>query len=106
MNKVRIALLLVNAAGIVLALILGRLSVYLFIASLTAFAAYGMDKLCAIKSWYRFPEAYLLLLTAVGGGAGAMGAIMLFRHKIRKIKFFLSALIMTIVQLIIIGVLL
>ncbi|MBE6357400.1 MAG: DUF1294 domain-containing protein [Lentisphaerae bacterium] len=99
MNKVRISLLILIAAGFILALIMGRMAIYMLTVSIAVFAAFGLDKYCAIKRWRRFPEAYLLLLTVLGGGAAALGAMCVFRHKIRKWKFWAVATVFTAVQI-------
>lgn len=59
----------------------------LAIVNIAAFFIYGWDKFCAKQGWRRVPEKILLLLALVGGSAGAMAAMALFRHKTRHLKF-------------------
>ncbi len=56
--------------------------------NLLAFAVFACDKLTAKTGMARCPEN-LLLLFAGAGPAGALAAMMVFRHKTRHIKFFL-----------------
>ena len=60
---------------------------YLAIINAVAIAAYGWDKLCAIRKWWRVPELTLLGLAAIGGSVGALVAMKLFRHKTLHLKF-------------------
>ena len=60
---------------------------WLILINLIAFAPYGIDKLKAIRHEYRISEAALLTLAFVGGSAGALLGMLVFRHKIRKPKF-------------------
>ncbi len=60
---------------------------YLAIINAVAIAAYGWDKLCAIRKWWRVPELTLLGLAAIGGSVGALVAIKLFHHKTLHLKF-------------------
>jgi uncharacterized membrane protein YsdA (DUF1294 family) len=55
--------------------------------SLTAFLAFGFDKLSAIAQWLRVPEWVLIGLTLAGGTLGALLAMLLFRHKTAKRSF-------------------
>jgi uncharacterized membrane protein YsdA (DUF1294 family) len=55
--------------------------------SLTAFIAFGFDKLSAISRWLRVPETVLIGLAFVGGTIGALLAMGLFRHKTAKRSF-------------------
>ena len=50
---------------------------------------YGIDKLKAVKKKWRIPEKTLLIL-ALLGPLGALAGMLLFRHKIRKPKFYLG----------------
>lgn len=50
--------------------------------SITAFAFYGFDKGLAKASIKRVPEALLHLLALLGGFAGALLGMLVFRHKI------------------------
>lgn len=50
---------------------------------------YGIDKLKAVKKKWRIPEKTLLVL-ALLGPLGALAGMLLFRHKIRKPKFYLG----------------
>ena len=60
---------------------------YLTIINAVAIAAYGWDKLCAIRKWWRVPELTLLGIAAIGGSVGALLAMKLFHHKTLHLKF-------------------
>ena len=60
---------------------------YLAIINAVAIAAYGWDKLCAIRKWWRVPELMLLGLAAIGGRVGALVVMKLFHHKTLHLKF-------------------
>ena len=60
---------------------------YFAIINAVAIAAYGWDKLCAIRKWWRVPELTLLGLAAIGGSVGALVAMKLFHHKTLHLKF-------------------
>lgn len=60
--------------------------VYL-VMSITAFAAYGVDKAAAKADRRRTSEQMLLTLGLVGGWPGALLAQQVFRHKTRKRSF-------------------
>jgi len=70
---------------------LGHVSLLLLIgyglASIVAFILYGIDKRAAINGNRRIPEAHLHLFALVGGWPGALLAMSLFRHKLRKASF-------------------
>ena len=61
--------------------------VYLIIVNIVTFFAYGIDKIKAKKGSWRTPEAVLLLLAFIGGAAGALAGMLLFRHKTQHKKF-------------------
>jgi len=54
---------------------------------------FGVDKLKSMSGGWRISEARLLLV-ALFGPFGAYAAMLLFRHKTRKIKFLLVPLFM------------
>ncbi len=56
------------------------------VLNLISFAAFGLDKLYAVKGHWRIPELHLIALSAAGILGGLLGMVM-FRHKIRKPKF-------------------
>lgn len=56
-----------------------------------AFVIFGRDKFRARSNAWRTPES-LLLAIALLGPFGAYGAMLFFRHKTRKVKFFLVPL--------------
>lgn len=66
------------------------LSIYILI-NLIVFLLYGIDKWKAIHHKWRIPEAHLIL-AGVFGILGAILGMLLFRHKIRKPKFYLGFL--------------
>ena len=55
--------------------------------SAAAFVAFGLDKWRAGRSKQRVPEATLALMGAVGGWAGGLLGMILFRHKTAKLTF-------------------
>ena len=57
--------------------------------NLIGFAAMALDKRRAIRHKWRIPEAHLIL-AGVFGIFGAVLGMLLFRHKIRKPKFYIG----------------
>ena len=59
------------------------------IVNLVVFAMYGIDKWKAIHHKWRIPEA-TLISAAFFGVVGALLGMIVFHHKIRKPKFYIS----------------
>jgi len=64
-----------------------RLLVWYCVMSLFALVLYGWDKRMAVRDRWRIPEAVLLSTALLGGGAGALAGMLLFRHKTCKPLF-------------------
>lgn len=62
--------------------------IFLLLINGASLVLFGVDKLKSIKKRWRIPETQLLLV-AFFGPFGAYAAMLVFRHKIRKIKFLL-----------------
>lgn len=78
---------------------------YLLVINFITWIAYGLDKGRAKSGKWRIPERTLLLLTLIGGSLGALAGMILFRHKTRKAKFFISVPVMFVVHCVIVTVL-
>ena len=63
------------------------LLIWLGVLSTLSFLLYGWDKAQAKLHRRRIPEAALLFCALLGGSAGALLGMALFRHKIRKPPF-------------------
>ena len=63
------------------------MDVYLLGMNLLSFLLYGWDKHLAMRKKRRIPERSLLFLALIGGGPGALLAMLLFRHKTQKQMF-------------------
>ncbi|TCN61197.1 DUF1294 domain-containing protein [Flavobacterium circumlabens] len=74
---------------------------YFLLINTTAFILAGYDKYLAIKSKSRISENTLFLSAALGGSAGLVLAMLLFRHKISKTSFILKFAIIILIQLLI-----
>ena len=67
---------------------------YLAAINFITWVVYGADKIKAKSGKWRIPERTLLLLALIGGSLGALAGMILFRHKTRKPKFFISVPVM------------
>jgi uncharacterized membrane protein YsdA (DUF1294 family) len=66
---------------------------YLLIINCISFVVFGFDKIQALRNntnTNRVRERTLLGLTLIGGTLGGLLAILLFRHKIKKVSFILQ----------------
>jgi uncharacterized membrane protein YsdA (DUF1294 family) len=70
------------------------------LVNLIVFAMYGIDKAKAVRNEWRIPEKTLIGL-AVLGAPGALLAMFVFRHKIRKPKFYIGVPLILIAEVIV-----
>jgi len=63
------------------------LAIWYLLASLATFAAFALDKSRAQRGVWRTPERTLHAWSCAGGFAGAIVAMLVLRHKNRKIAF-------------------
>jgi uncharacterized membrane protein YsdA (DUF1294 family) len=71
---------------------------YLLI-NLCVFAFYGIDKAKAVRNEWRISEKSLMT-SALLGAPGALLAMFVFRHKIRKPKFYIGVPLILIAEII------
>ena len=62
---------------------------YLLIINIISFVLMGIDKIQAIRNKQRISEASLIIISLIGGSIGTILSMIIFKHKIRKIKFLL-----------------
>ena len=74
------------------------LTVYILAVSLLTWILFGLDKWKAIHGKWRIRESALLGLSLIGGAAGGLAGMYLFRHKIRKMRFRIGVPLMFLVQ--------
>lgn len=72
--------------------------VYATAINVVALFTYGMDKLLAKTDARRVPERVLLVMALLGGSAGAILGMQLFRHKTRKVSFLILLAVVLLVQ--------
>ena len=63
---------------------------YLILANLAALLLMGLDKSRARRHRWRIPERTLFLSAVLGGSAGSIAGMWLFRHKTRHWYFVLG----------------
>lgn len=68
-----------------------------------AFILYGMDKIKAVNNEWRISEKRLLRVSLIGPFGGWLG-MKLFRHKIKKPRFYVGIPFFAMVQLIVIAI--
>ena len=78
---------------------MGVFEYYLISMSIMTFAAYGIDKLHAIKGKARIRNATLLGLALIGGAFGAFLGMHLFHHKTSQTTYRVWVPLMMLLQL-------
>ena len=81
------------------------LEYYLIITNIFTLIVYGLDKGRARSKKWRISEKTLLLLSLAGGSAGALAAMLLFRHTTRKLKFVVGVPVMFVIHCVIVALL-
>ena len=72
---------------------------YLALINIATFIVYAADKVKAMAGAWRIPEKVLLGMAVAGGAAGALLAMVICRHKIRKRRFVIVVPLALCVQL-------
>lgn len=62
---------------------------YLIGVNIISFLMYGIDKYAARKRLSRISEIWLMFLSIIGGCFGSIIGMFSFRHKTKKVKFYL-----------------
>jgi uncharacterized membrane protein YsdA (DUF1294 family) len=78
---------------------------YVALLSLFAFILYGVDKAKARRGAWRISEKALLLCGFLGGAAGALVAMQLFRHKTKHPQFSIGIPVMLVLHIVLVVVL-
>lgn len=73
--------------------------IYAVAVNAIAFVLYGIDKWNAIHDCRRIPEKTLLGIAAIGGSIGAYVGMQIFRHKIRKPRFYVGVPLIFVIQI-------
>ena len=82
---------------------LSYFSTYLIVISTLSFLLYAYDKLQALKNSKnisRVSEMKLLTSSLLGGTIGSFLAMLIFRHKVKKMSFIIKYLLVIILQVI------
>ena len=72
---------------------------YLIGINIVSFVIYGIDKLLAIGNKRRVRELFLHVLSLFGGCLGSFCGMLFFRHKTKKIRFYVWNMLMIILWL-------
>ena len=81
---------------------LTKIIIYYFLfINIGNFLLFGIDKHLARKNKERIPESTLILLSALGGAAGGLAAMYIFKHKTQKAKFFLALPMLLVLHIVI-----
>lgn len=79
--------------------IIRAILIYLAIINVVGFAMMGLDKGLAKAHRRRISERTLLMIALVGGALGSLLGMMVFHHKTKHPKFFISIPIMLAVHI-------
>ena len=69
--------------------------------NIVTFVTFWIDKNLSKHNQSRVSESTLVLMSALGGAAGGLAAMYLFRHKTRHAKFFLGLPAMLLIHMVI-----
>ncbi|MRG87654.1 DUF1294 domain-containing protein [Salinibacillus xinjiangensis] len=64
--------------------------IYLVVINGVGFLVMGIDNRKAIKGKWRIPEKHLFFYALIGGSLGSTFGMILFRHKVKRLKFTLG----------------
>ena len=73
---------------------------YLLTINATGFLLMLADKHKAKKNLFRIPEATLIGVALIGGSAGSLLGMSIFRHKTRHLKFALGIPVILVMQIV------
>ncbi len=73
---------------------------YLIFLNLFAFIIYGVDKYKAKNDKWRISEGFLLLTAFLGGSLGAWAGMLIWHHKTRKPKFYITVPVLSVLLII------
>lgn len=73
-------------------------AIYIVIVNLAGFISCGVDKRRAVKGAWRISEKQLMITAALGGSAGILAGMYVFRHKTKHMKFVLGVPVMLVCQ--------
>ena len=74
--------------------------IYLFLINAVGFLVMLIDKKNARKKHWRIPEDVLIGIAVVGGSAGIIAGMRLFRHKTMKDKFAIGVPVILTLQIV------
>lgn len=63
--------------------------IYIYIINLVLLIMYGLDKFFAMSNKRRIREKTLFFVALISGGLGAILGMFIFKHKTKKIKFYI-----------------
>lgn len=78
------------------------LKIYLLLINAAGLAFMFWDKHCARQKLWRVPERVLMGIAALGGSAGILAGMYLFRHKTRHKKFSVGIPLLLFIQAVLI----
>ncbi len=81
------------------------LILYLLIINALSFLFMLVDKIKAIKHWWRIPEKVLLGICALGGSLGGLISMKLFRHKTLHPRFSIGIPVMLALHIVLLVIL-
>ncbi len=61
---------------------------YLIIINITSFVLFAIDKGKAKRKAWRISEKVLLIVSIIGGATGSLMAMVIFKHKLSKKRFY------------------
>lgn len=73
--------------------------IYLAAVNIAAYILCGWDKTAAKARARRIPEKVLFFISIIGGSAGMLGGMTIFRHKTRKPAFYIGIPLIIILQI-------
>ena len=79
---------------------------YLVLVNLAGFFMMGSDKFRARRHAFRIPEASLFTVALIGGSAGSILGMCVFRHKTKHPRFVIGMPVILVVQVILVSILL